>query len=203
MVLPAPGAPRRKRWCPPAAATSSANDAPVTGGVAGATAGTLLLFVSGAAEHVERARAVLEAVGTPEVVGDRVGDGQVMKVVNQLLCSVHLVAAAEALALAGRLGLDQARALDLLTRGGAASWMLGDRGPKMLSAPGEQVFSSVDIFVKDSGIVADAAEAAGLPVPVLRAAHEQFVAAHDAGLGSLDDSRVVDVYAVPEAVPAP
>lgn len=185
------------------AARAGVVDAPVTGGVAGAEAGTLLLFVSGAAVDIERARPVLESLGTPEVVGGHVGDGQVMKIVNQLLCSVHLVAAAEALALAGRLGLNSERALELLTRGGAASWMLADRGPKMLTTTGGNVYSSVDIFVKDSALVADAAATAGLTVPVLAAARERFVAAHHAGLGTADDSRVIDVYTAREPGSAP
>ena len=126
----------------------------MTGGVAGATAGTLMLFVGGADEDIAAAQPVLRALGTPE--GGRrlvLGDGQMMKIgLNQHLCSIHLAAAAEALSLAGRLGLDQQRVLDLLGRGAAASWMLTDRGPRMLTPP-QTVNSSVDIFAKDSQLV--------------------------------------------------
>ncbi len=167
-------------------------DAPVTGGVAGATAGTLMLFVGGAETDIAAAQPVLRALGTAEVVGDRVGDGQMMKMVNQHLCSIHLAAAAEALSLAGRLGLDQQRALELLGRGAAGSWMLTDRGPRMLTPP-ETVNSSVDIFVKDSQLALETAERVAAPVPVLAAAREHFLTAHRRGAGSADDSRVIAV----------
>ena len=90
-----------------------------------------------------------------------------MKMVNQHLCSIHLAAAAEALSLAGRLGLDQQRALDLLGRGGAASWMLADRGPRMLTPPAT-VNSSVDIFAKDSQLVQETAALVSAPLPGAR-----------------------------------
>ena len=167
-------------------------DAPVTGGVAGAAAGRLMLFVSGADEDIAAAQPVLRALGTPEVVGARVGDGQLMKMVNQHLCSIHLAAAAEALSLAGRLGLDQQRALDLLGRGGAASWMLADRGPRMLVPPAT-VNSSVDIFAKDSQLVQEAAARVSAPLPVLAAARTHFVDAQQRGAGSADDSQIFAV----------
>lgn len=165
-------------------------DAPVTGGVSGASSGTLMLFVSGADEDISTALPVLRALGTPEAVGHQVGDGQMMKIVNQHLCSIHLAAAAEALSLAGRLGLDQQRVLDLLGRGGAVSWMLTDRGPRMLTPP-EVVNSSVDIFVKDSHLVEATAERVAAPVPVLTAAREHFDQAHERGWGRADDSQVI------------
>ncbi len=104
-------------------------DAPVSGGPGRAGEGDLLVIVSGAPEAVAKADAVLAMIGgSIEPVGERVGDAQAMKVVNQLLCGVHIAAAAEALALADHLGLDQARALEILGKGAAASFMLADRG---------------------------------------------------------------------------
>ena len=96
---------------------------------------------------------MLERFGTVHVVGDEIGAGQAIKVVNQHLASVHIVAAAEALALAGTLGLDPATVLGLLERGAAGSWMLSDRGPRMLESTdvGVPAKSSIGIFVKDSG----------------------------------------------------
>ena len=171
-------------------------DTPVTGGVAGATAGTLTLFVGGAEGDIATALPALRALGVPEVVGDQVGDGQMMKMVNQHLCSIHLVAAAETLSFAGRLGLDQNRVLDLLGSGGAASWMLADRGPRMLTAP-ETVNSSVDIFVKDSQLVQVAADRADASVPLLAAARERFEDAHQRGWGHADDAQVIGVFDPP------
>jgi len=111
------------------------------------------------------------------IVGNKPGDGQALKTVNQLLCGVHIAAAAEALALADALGLDQAKTLAALEAGAAGSFMLSNRGPRILGAyeeDGAEVLSRLDIFVKDMGIVGKATRAAGLPSP-LAAAAEQLV----------------------------
>ncbi len=168
-------------------------DAPVTGGVSGARMARLRIFAAGREEDLAAARPVLDVFGTPSVVGGALGAGQAMKVVNQLLCSVHLVAAAEAVVLAEGLGLDAAAVLDLVGAGAGASWMLGDRGGRMLAEPG-QVTSTVGIFVKDSGLVASAAESVGIDLPVLIAARDRFTLAAERGWGSADDSQVVQTY---------
>lgn len=169
-------------------------DAPVTGGVARASTGELTMFVSGSPDSTDAAATALAALGTPRIVGEAIGDGQAIKVVNQHLCAVHIAAAAEALALASSLGLDPAAVLPLVESGAAASWMLSDRGPRMLEGTDAAVMSRVDIFVKDTGLVADAASAAGAETPVLDAARQRFLAAAAAGLGARDDSRVIETY---------
>ncbi|WP_268753770.1 NAD-binding protein [Agrococcus sp. Marseille-P2731] len=133
-------------------------------------------------------------MGAARVVGAEIGRGQSVKVVNQHLCSVHLVAAAEALALGASLGLDRAEVLDLVAGGAAGSWMLSDRAPRMLQGEDAPVLSSIGIFVKDSGLVADAAASAGAEVPVLVAARERLLRAADAGLERRDDSSVIETY---------
>ncbi|MGB4137516.1 MAG: NAD(P)-dependent oxidoreductase [Microbacterium sp.] len=175
------------------AAGGAVVDAPVSGGVARARIGELALFVSGTTADIDAVRPVLDAMGTPRVVGAAVGDGQSVKVVNQHLCSVHIVAAAEALALAERLDLDPAFILDVVGKGAAASFMLGDRGPRMLQddAP---VLSQIGIFVKDSGLVADAAAEAGIELPLLAAARERYLLAEEQGLRTHDDSSVIETY---------
>jgi len=176
------------------AAGAAVVDAPVSGGVARAGRGELVLFASGADAALEAAAPVLDALGTARVVGDRVGEGQAVKVVNQHLAAVHIVAAAEALALAERLGLDPAFVLDVVGGGAAASFMLGDRGPRMLAGDDAPVLSQVGIFVKDTGLVAEAAAAAGIDLPVLQAARERFLDADARGLGRRDDSSVIETY---------
>ncbi|WP_226350354.1 NAD(P)-dependent oxidoreductase [Pseudonocardia sp. ICBG601] len=177
-----------------AAAGAAVLDVPVTGGVARARTGELTLFAAGPAADVDAAAPVLGAMGTVRRVGTDPGDGQAVKIVNQHLCSVHLAAAAEALALAGRLGLDRAEVLSLVEGGAGGSWMLTDRGPRMLSATDVEVTSTVGIFVKDSGLVADAAATAGADTPLLAAAHDRFLRASRAGLLHRDDSRVIETY---------
>lgn len=175
------------------AAGARVADAPVTGGVARATTGELVIFLSGEPSTVEAVTPVLDAFGTVRVVGPRIGDGQSVKVVNQHLCSVHIVAAAEALSLAKALGLDEAEVLDLIGGGAAGSWMLADRGPRMLEDE-PQVTSTINIFVKDSGLVASAAAAAGAEVPLLAVAQARYAEAAAAGLGQSDDSQVIATY---------
>ncbi|WP_433674858.1 NAD(P)-dependent oxidoreductase [Microbacterium gorillae] len=169
-------------------------DAPVSGGVARAATGDLALFVSGADDDIAAVRPVLEAMGSPRVVGESVGDGQSVKVVNQHLCAVHVVAAAEALALTEALGLDPAFVLDVVGQGAAQSFMLGDRGPRMLQGEDAPVRSQIGIFVKDTGLVAEAAIAAGISLPVLEAARGRFLRADAAGLRTRDDSSVIETY---------
>jgi 3-hydroxyisobutyrate dehydrogenase len=169
-------------------------DAPVTGGVARALTGELTIFVSGNEQAATVASEPLGHLGTVRLVGSEIGDGQAIKVVNQHLCAIHIVAAAEALALAGSLGLDPATVLPLVESGAAASWMLSDRGPRMLQGTDVDVTSQINIFVKDSGLVADAASAAGADTPVLDAARNRYLAAAEAGLGRRDDSRVIETY---------
>lgn len=169
-------------------------DAPVTGGVARAKTGELVIFAAAEQQDVETVLPVLQAMGNVYVTGTQLGDGQSIKVVNQHLCSVHIVAAAEALNLASTLGLDPAAVLKLIEKGAAGSWMLSDRGPRMLGGTDVGVTSSINIFVKDSGLVVDAALRCGAQVPLLTLAHERYQQAADAGLGLRDDSRVIETW---------
>ena len=174
-------------------------DAPLSGGPARAGAGDLLIVVGAEPAALERARPVLELLAsTLTVVGDSPGDGQALKTVNQLLCGVHIAAAAEALALADALGLDRGKTLAALEAGAAGSFMLSNRGPRMLQAytdEGAEVLSRLDIFVKDMGIVGRATRAAGLPSPVASAAEQLYLLGQAQGLGAADDSAVVKVVA--------
>ncbi|MFF2486111.1 NAD(P)-dependent oxidoreductase [Microbacterium sp. NPDC058062] len=169
-------------------------DAPVTGGVARATTGELTILLGGTPHDIENVEPILQSLGTKLAsCGTRPGDGQSVKLVNQLLCATHLVAAAEALSLAAGLGLDPEQVLSIVETGAAGSFMLSDRGPRMLSddAP---VLSAIDIFVKDADLVADAARDRGIPTPLLNAAQDRFHAARESGLGRDDDSSVIRMY---------
>lgn len=177
-------------------------DAPVSGGPVRAGEGDLLVVVGARPDVYERSLDVLNAMsGTLVLVGDAPGKGQAMKTVNQLLCGVHIAAAGEALALARKLELDVEQALNALMAGAAASFMLGDRGQRMLEAYGAdpvEVKSRLDIFVKDMGIVADAAKSVGLAVPVAAAAQQEYLIGVAQGMAALDDSSVIRVVAPKE-----
>ncbi|ALO67936.1 oxidoreductase [Arthrobacter alpinus] len=174
-------------------------DAPLSGGPVRAGEGDLLIVVGATPAAQRQAAPVLELLAsTLSIVGDNPGDGQALKTVNQLLCGVHIAAAAEALALADALGLDQAKTLAALEAGAAGSFMLSNRGPRILEAyteDGAEVLSRLDIFVKDLGIVGKAARAAGLAAPVAAAAEQLFLLGQAQGLAAEDDSAVIKVLA--------
>jgi 3-hydroxyisobutyrate dehydrogenase len=179
-------------------------DAPVSGGTVRAAAGDLLIMVSGPDEPVARAAPVLSALArSAPVVGPSPGDGQRMKLVNQLLCGVHIAAAAEALAFAEALGLTAADCWRVLREGAAASFMLDDRGHRMVEGEFEPARSALDIFVKDMGLVGAAAERAGSPVPLAAAARELYVRGHSLGLGRRDDSVLIEVLRRERGASAP
>jgi 3-hydroxyisobutyrate dehydrogenase/putative dehydrogenase len=169
-------------------------DAPVSGGVARATTGELLMMVSGSDEALATVRPLLDAMSAKApVVGTAPGDGQKVKLVNQLLCGVHIAAAAEGLAYAEALGLDAEACWEVIRHGAAASFMLDDRGERMVHGAGEQVRSALDIFVKDMGLVLDAARENVYPAPLASVAEQLYLTGRRAGLGQADDSHLIEV----------
>lgn len=175
-------------------------DAPVSGGVVGAEAGSLTIMVSGHEDTRKRARPVLDVLGKHIFeLGDEPGLGSMMKTVNQLMCGVHIAVAAEATQLAAKAGIDPARAQEVLMSGAAASWMLGNRGARMMQDDPD-VASAVDIFVKDLGLVLEAGHASRIGLPIAAAAHQMFLAASGLGHGRCDDSHVIRAYEALNAV---
>jgi L-threonate 2-dehydrogenase len=171
-------------------------DAPVSGGVAGAKAATLTIMAAGPRDTFEAVKPVFEALGDKVFhVGERPGQGAIVKTVNQLLCGVHIAVVAEAFALAAKVGVDLKILLEIMSGSSASSWMLKDRGPRMLEADPE-VTSAIDIFVKDLGIVLDAGRDTKAALPLAAAAHQMFLAASGRGDGTADDSQVIRSYFV-------
>lgn len=172
-------------------------DAPVSGGPVRAGEGDLLVVVGASESAYEKALPVLNEMASTLVwVGKEAGQGQALKTVNQLLCGVHIAAAGEALALAGKLGLEQEATLEALMGGAAASFMLGDRGPRAIEAyegKDAEVKSRLDIFVKDMNIVTTAAKSVGMAVPLAAAAEQEFLLGYANGQGASDDSSVIKV----------
>jgi 3-hydroxyisobutyrate dehydrogenase len=181
-------------------------DAPISGGPARAAAGDLLIVVGAAEPALRSVRPVLDRLAsTVTVVGPRPGDGQILKTINQLLAGIHIAAAAEAVALARGLGIDPAVVVETLARGAAGSFMLADRGPRMVEAytgGTAEVKSRIDIFVKDLGIVTGVGREAHVPLPLAAAAQQLYLMAESAGLAAADDSMVVTVLApIPSDTP--
>lgn len=170
-------------------------DAPVSGGKNGALNGTLTVMMAGDPVVCERIKPVLSSFGGNIFsLGHEPGKGSQMKVINQLLCGVHIAAAAEALAMAKRNGLPLDTSLEILKSGAASSWMLADRGPRMVTESFDDVASAVDIFVKDLGLVLDCARQSTFPASMAHAAFLQFIEASSHGHGRQDDSAVIRNY---------
>ncbi|WP_028937034.1 NAD(P)-dependent oxidoreductase [Pseudonocardia spinosispora] len=168
-------------------------DAPVSGGAARALTGDLLIMVSGSQPAVDRLRPMLDAMArTAPRVGTAPGDGQKVKLVNQLLCGVHIAAAAEALTLAEAMHLDPAATWEVVRGGAAASFMLDDRGARMVNGSHE-VTSALDIIAKDIGLVTSTARTSCHPTPLATAAEQLFLAGQRAGLGRRDDSTIIEL----------
>ena len=169
-------------------------DAPVSGGVVGAEAATLTIMAAAPASTFEAARPVLDALGDKVFhVGEWPGQGAIVKTVNQLMCGVHIAVAAEAFSLAAKVGVDLDVVLEILSGSSASSWMLKDRGPRMLQAD-PAVTSAVNIFVKDLGIVLEAGRDVKAALPLASLAHQMFLATSGQGGGADDDSQVIRAY---------
>ena len=169
-------------------------DCPVSGGVVGAEGGTLTMMASGPDAAWQAAQPLLDAMGKNVYrLGDRPGAGSTMKMVHQLAAGANLAVAAEVMSFGAHQGLAPEQVLEILTVSAGNSWMLGNRGPRMIDPP-EGAASAVDIFVKDLGIVLDAARASRFPVPVSAAALQVFLGASGAGHGRADDSQATRFY---------
>jgi 3-hydroxyisobutyrate dehydrogenase len=167
-------------------------DAPVSGGEVGAQAGQLSIMAGGPVEVFERCRPVLDVLGANIYhVGARVGDGQAVKMINQLMVTVHNAVAAEALVLGARLGLDQAMLLEIIGKSAGNSWVFSNRGPRMVERTFTPPKSALHIFVKDLGFVVDTADALGYPLVMGSAAHQLYKMAAAQGLNNLDDSIMI------------
>lgn len=169
-------------------------DSPVSGGKVGARAGTMTAMASGSAEAFRIAEPVLAGMaGKVWRLGDEVGIGSTVKMVNQLLAGVHIATAAEALALGIRAGADPQTLFDVISSSAGSSWMWQNRVPHILAGD-DTPLSSVNIFVKDLGIVLDEARHLTFPLPMASAAHQLFLAAAAGGHGGDDDAFVIRVW---------
>jgi len=169
-------------------------DAPVSGGATGARSGTMTIMASGPEAAFAKAQPVLDAIGDKVWrLGDTAGIGSTVKMVNQLLAGVHIATAAEALALGIRAGADPRTLYDVICSSAGSSWMWQNRVPHILAGD-DTPSSTVNIFVKDLGIVLDQARSLTFPLPMAAAAHQLFLAAAAAGHGAKDDAFVIRVW---------
>ncbi len=164
-------------------------DAPVSGGEPGAIEGTLTIMAGGSEAAFDRARPLLERLGKRVTWMGPSGAGQMTKLANQIAVSLTLEAAAEALLFAAGGGLDPARVLEAIGAGAAASWQLGNLGPKIVAHDYRPGFF-VKLIRKDLRLVAEAARQSGLALPGLALMTSMFNAASALG-HDLDGTQAV------------
>jgi 3-hydroxyisobutyrate dehydrogenase len=170
-------------------------DGPVSGGPRKAAEGEMTVMASGKPEAFEKAGAALAAIaGKVYRLGDRAGVGSTVKMVNQHLAGVHIAAACEAMALGLRAGAEPRQLYDVICNSAGSSWMFQNRVPHILDGDYTPL-SAVNIFVKDLGIVLDAARKLGFPLPLAAIAHQLYLATAAAGHGNEDDAAVIKFYA--------
>lgn len=170
-------------------------DAPISGGAAKAASGALTIMASGSPHAFAQARHVLDAIAAKVYrLGDEPGIGASVKMINQHLAGIHIAAACEAMVLASKLGLDLSTVYEVITASAGNSWMFENRVPHILDGD-YRPLSSVEIFVKDLGILQDMARAERYPVPLAAAALQMYLATSGAGMGRDDDASVARTYA--------
>jgi putative dehydrogenase len=165
-------------------------DCPVSGTAGMVARGDGVIFVGGEREVYDRWRPVLETMLPRAVYVGRAGQAMVLKLVANLLVGVHSAAAAEALVMARRAGLDMGVVFDVLTSGAASSRMLEVRGPLMI----RDDFSpqmKLDLFMKDLHLIQDAARELGAATPLTDVAERLYAAVHDRGHGGENLAAVV------------
>jgi putative dehydrogenase len=169
-------------------------DAPLSGGAAKASKGEITMMTSGHPDAYTRVGDALDAMAAKVYrLGLAAGNGSKVKIINQLLAGVHIAAAAEAMALGLRQGVDPAALYDVITHSAGNSWMFENRMAHVLAADYTPL-SAVDIFVKDLGLVLDAARASKFPLPLASTAHQMFLQAASSGYGREDDSAVIKIF---------
>lgn len=165
-------------------------DAPVSGGDAGARAGTLSIMVGGDAADLDRARPVLDVLGSSVVHCGPAGAGQVVKACNQVLVAITIGGISEALVLGARQGVEPSLILDVLSRGLAANRVMELRRDNFLShtfTPGFRV----DLHHKDLDIALSSAGQANVPLPLTAGAQQLFRQLRAAGRGRDDHTAIL------------
>jgi 3-hydroxyisobutyrate dehydrogenase/2-hydroxy-3-oxopropionate reductase len=174
-------------------------DAPVSGGPAGAQAGTLTVMVGGDQAVFDRALPVLQAFGKNIRLCGGIGAGQVVKLVNQLLVGIHTSAIAEAAVFGVRFGADPQVVLDVIGTSFGGSTMMTRNLPRFISRDFSPA-TPVGLILKDLGLIHDEARTGGIPLLLGGLAEQRFSEAHARGFGDEDMAALVKLWEEPARV---
>lgn len=171
-------------------------DAPVSGGVGGAKAGTLTFIVGGSTEHFAKTQTVLTAMGKNLFHAGEVGAGQIAKICNNMLLSVLMVGTSEAIQLGVDNGLDPKVLSEIMLKSSGRNWTLElynpcpDVQPNVPSSNDYQGGFMVDLMAKDLGLAAECAQQSQSATPMGALARNLYVAHQRQGFGKLDFSSI-------------
>ena len=175
-------------------------DAPVSGGTGGAEAGTLTFMVGGDIADFEKAKPILQCMGKNIVHCGGAGNGQVAKICNNMMLAIEMIATAEGMALAAKLGMDPKVFAGIANSSSGRCWSSESYNPYpgvLETAPASRGYTGgfgSDLMLKDLTLVTEAAKAAKQPV-MLGAAAQQLYQMHSAmGNGGLDFSSIIKLY---------
>src|SRR3954447_25421031 len=172
-------------------------DAPVSGGIAAAAAGTLALMVGGTDEQFERARPFLEPMAKAVIHAGQLGAGQAAKICNNMILGATMAATCEGFALAKKLGLDSQTFFDISSKASGQSWSMTSYcpvpgvGPKTAADNNYEGGFAAALMLKDLKLAMDAAKQAGVDVEMGEEAEELYEKFVDAGGGSKDFSGII------------
>lgn len=181
-----------------AAAGIAFMDAPVSGGVAAAAAGTLAFMCGGSAEAFEKARVVLAGMGKNIFHAGPAGAGQVAKGCNNMLLAIHMIGSCEALEMGARNGLDPAVLSEIMLASSGRNWSLEVYNPYpgvMDTAPASNDYKPgfmVDLMAKDLGLALEIAEQSGVDNRMGKLAQSLYEQHQQAGNGQRDFSSILE-----------
>ena len=168
-------------------------DAPVSGGDTGAKNGTLAIMVGGDKAAFDACMPVFEAMGTNICYEGKAGNGQHVKMANQIAIAGAVSGVAEAVRYAMSMGVNVDTMLDTISNGAAGSWQMFNNGPKMAKedyAPGFYIKH----FIKDMKIAIECAEAKGVTLDVLKQVCDEYVQLENDGKGDLGTQAIIEYY---------
>jgi 3-hydroxyisobutyrate dehydrogenase-like beta-hydroxyacid dehydrogenase len=175
-------------------------DAPVSGGSEGAAQGTLAIMAGGAEDDFNRARPILEGIGTRITHMGPAGKGQVTKLLNQILVVVNMLAVSEALIFGRAAELDLKKAVTAVESGAAGSWMLSKRAPQVLDNYWQPGFT-IDLQQKDVDLILEYASDLGVPVLATGMIRQLYARLQKEGKGGLGNHALIQ--ALEPLMPAP
>jgi 3-hydroxyisobutyrate dehydrogenase len=172
-------------------------DAPVSGGVGGATAGTLTFMVGGSVQAFTRAQSILEKMGKTIVHAGGAGNGQAAKICNNMILGVSMIAVSEAFVLAEKLGLDHQKLFDISSKSSGQCWSLTTYCPvpgPVPTSPANRDYQpgfTAAMMLKDLKLAQEAAKANGAKTPLGANAERIYSSYADSGEGARDFSGII------------